>query len=190
MTTVQPDWGEVLPAPPNTTADDLLHMPDDGYRYELYAGMLVRETTSAGHGLICQRLGGVLFVYAQATGFPNPIVQNAHFDLALPGASQRIVFAPDLAIMRPGATPAWTVPPGVPLLAVEVASPSQTLAGMATKAQIYLQAGAEEVWLIDYKTRTVEVWTAQGTTTRNDSATLTSSLLPGFSVSVRYLLDG
>jgi Uma2 family endonuclease len=190
MTTIQPTWGEIIEAPPTMTADDLLNLPDDGYKYELYEGVLVREMTSPSHGAICQRLGGVLFIYAQATGFPNPIVQNALFDLTPAGTSNSIVFAPDLAIMRPTGSPTWTIPHDAPLLAVEVASPQQTLARMALKAQTYLDAGVEEVWLIDYKTRAVEVWSSQGTTTLDDTATLTSPLLPGFGASVRFLLDG
>lgn len=197
MTTIRPTWGDVFLAPPTMTADDLLRMneaADDGSKYELFEGLLVREggeMTAAGHGVICQRLGGELYVYARIAGFANCIVQNALFDFAPVGAAQRIIFAPDLAILRAGATVAWAVVPHeVPLLAVEVASASQTLAQLATKAQTYLDAGVEEVWLVDNKTRSVEVWTAQGTTTLDDGATLTSPLLPNFSVSVRFLFDG
>jgi Uma2 family endonuclease len=113
------------------------------------------------------------------------------FDLTTAGAPNRITFAPDVAILRATMPTSWTsVPHDAPLLAIEVVSPSQTLAGMATKAQVYLQAGVEEIWLLDYKTRSVEVWTAQGATTLNDTTTLTSPLLPGFSASVHFLLDG
>ena len=61
-------WGECFEVPPATTADDLLRMPDDGNRYEMYEGTLVREITSAGHGDICQRLGVELGIYARAQG--------------------------------------------------------------------------------------------------------------------------
>src|SRR5579863_9380489 len=63
MTTIMPAWGEVFEIPPSTTADDLLRLPDDGSKYELFEGKLVREMTSPGHGDICHRLSGVLFVY-------------------------------------------------------------------------------------------------------------------------------
>jgi Uma2 family endonuclease len=194
MTTIRPSWGEVFLVPPGTTADDLLRMPDDGCKYELYDGLLVREggeMTSAGHGVLCQRLGLVLGSYAQTAGFANPIAQNMLFDLTPAGVPERITFAPDLSILRATTPLSWTsVPHDAPLLAVEVVSASQTLAEMAIKAQIYLRAGVEEVWVIDYKTRGVEVWTPRGTTTLGDAATLTSPLLPSFSVSVRFLLDG
>lgn len=190
MAATQPTWGEVYLAPANITADDLLRLPDDGYRYELYEGDLVREMTSPGHGAICQRVGVVLFLYAQRTGFPNQILQNALFELTPPGAPRKTILAPDVSVMRSAASPGWTVPLEAPLLAIEVVSPSQTTTELGLKAQVYRQAGVDEVWLIDHANRLVEVWTAQGQTTLDDAATLTTSLLPGFSVAVAYLLDG
>ena len=191
MAAPQPTWGELYQVPDTTSADDLLRMPDDGYRYELYEGALVREMTSAGHGGVCQRLGGELYLYARTTGFPNPVVQNALFDLTPAGAPRRTVLAPDLAILRPGTDQPWdTVTRDVPLIAVEVVSESQTLAELALKAQFYRNAGVVEVWIVDHKTRSIEVWTAQGRTTLDDTQTLTSPLLPGFGVTVRYLLEG
>ena len=44
--------------------------------------------------------------------------------------------------------------------------------------------------MVDHRARSVEVWNAQGHATLNDTQTLTSPLLPGFALSVRYLLDG
>jgi Uma2 family endonuclease len=195
MTTIHPTWGEVFLTSPSTTGDDLLCLPDDGSKYELYDGLLVREggeMTSAGHGVLCQRLGVALGVYAQTAGFANPIAQNMLFDLTPPGgAPTRTVLAPDIAILRATTPVTWTsVPQAVPLLAVEVVAASQTLAELALKAQTFRTAGVDEVWVIDHKSRSVEVWTAQSATTLNDTQTLTSSLLPGFSVPVRFLLDG
>jgi Uma2 family endonuclease len=190
MSALRPAWGEAFEVPATTTGDDLLRLPDDGSRYELYEGVLVREMTSPAHGGICQRLGGVLFVYTQASGLPNNIVQNALFDLTLPGATSRTVLAPDLAITRNSGPLSWGVPHEAPLLAVEVVSDSQTLADLAIKAQVYRDAGVDEVWIIDAHTRSVEVWSSQGKAVLNDSQTLTTPLLPGFGVAVRFLLDG
>ena len=68
-------WGEVFGVPATTSAADLLRLPADGNKHELYEGVLVREMTAPGHGEICQRLGGELCVYAKATGLPNRIVE-------------------------------------------------------------------------------------------------------------------
>ena len=190
MSAVRPTWGEVFDAPPGTTGDDLLRLPDDGYKYELFEGMLVREVTSPEHGLICQRLSVELGIYARGTNLPNQIVQNTLFDVTPPGPPTTVVLAPDLAIRRVGAPSTWAVPQEAPLLAVEVISPSQTLAEIALKAQTYRKAGVEEVWVVDARSRSVQVWTAHGMTTLDETQSLTSPLLPGFSVAVRFLLDG
>jgi Uma2 family endonuclease len=119
--------------------------------------MLVRKMTSPDHGEVCQRLGGELYLYARTTGFPNRIVQNALFDLTPPASPTQVVFAPDLAIRRVGAPSTWAVPQETPLLAVEVVSPSQTLAEIALKAQTYRNAGVEEVWVVDARSRNAQV---------------------------------
>lgn len=186
----QPAWGEIYEVPANTTADDLLRLPDDGSKYELYEGALVREMTAPGHGDICHRLSGELYLYARATGFPNRIVQNSLFDFTQPGAVRRTVLAPDLAILRSSMPPVWNVPQVTPLLAVEVVSDSQTLAELAIKAQFYRNSGVDEVWVIDHGTRTIQVWNVQGLTTLDDTQTLTSVLLPNFSAAVSFLFDG
>jgi Uma2 family endonuclease len=137
-----------------------------------------------------QRLGGELYLYARTTGFPNRIVQNALFDLTPPVSPTRVLFAPDIAIRRTGAPSTWAVPQEAPLLVVEVISPAQTLAEIALKAQTYRNAGVEEVWVVDARSRSVQVWTAQSMTTLDETQALTSPLLPGFSVPVRFLVDG
>ncbi len=52
-------WAEIVPeAPPNMTLDDLQDWPDDdGYRYELVEGMLVRMAgTRPQAGRVTRRL--------------------------------------------------------------------------------------------------------------------------------------
>jgi hypothetical protein len=44
--------------------------------------------------------------------------------------------------------------------------------------------------VVDARSRSMQVWTAQGMATLDETQTLTSPLLPGFSVAVRFLLDG
>jgi Uma2 family endonuclease len=142
MAALVPSWGETFEMPTATSADDLLRLPDDGYKHELFEGTLVREMTSPGHGAVCHRLSVELGVYARASGFANPIVQNTLFDLSQPGRVGRTVLAPDVAILRAGAAQSWdAVPHEPPLLAVEVVSDSQTLAELALKAPTYRRAG-------------------------------------------------
>src|SRR5579875_2666115 len=148
MVARQPAWGALYQMPATITAADLLRLPDDGAKNELFEGTLVREEmTSAGHADLGQRLGVALGIYAQHTGFPNRIRQNGLIDLTPPGAQRRTVLAPDIAIMRSTTPPPWDqIPTDPPLLAVEVVSPSQTLAELSMKAQFYRNAGVDEVW--------------------------------------------
>ncbi len=188
----KPTWGDVYAAPPSITADDLLRLPDDGAKNEIFEGELVREEmTAPGHADLCHRLSGELYVYARTNGFSNRILQNSLFDLTPPGAVKRTVLAPDLAILRNSAQPAWRqVPTQPPLLAVEVVSGFQTLAELTIKAQFYRNAGVDEVWVIDHNTRVVQIWDANGVTTLQDGQTLTTALLPGFSLDVTAMFDG
>lgn len=190
MAAPQPTWGELYEVPETTSADDLLRLPDDGSTNELYEGALVRHMTSPAHGAICQRLGFELELCARTNSLPITVVQNSLFDLTPAGATRRTILAPDVAILPSGFTLPWTVPQITPLLVVEVVSESQTLAELALKAQFYRNAGVAEVWVIASHLRVIEVWSTQGRITLNDTQTLTSPLLPGFGVAVRYLLDG
>lgn len=75
----------------------------------------------------------------------------------------------------------------VPDLAVEIASPSDTLGGLLRKKDRYLAAGTKEVWLISPETREVLVY-PQGRSLRG-SDVLSTSLIPGFSITVDRLFE-
>lgn len=192
MATQRRLWGDVFEDPPAATAEDVARLNDrDDGRYELYEGTLVREATFAGHGAVCQRIGDELGLYARTAGNPNAVVQNTLIDLTPAGASARTMLAPDIAILRPTPPLPWdTAAQEPPLLAIEVVSGSQTVAELALKAQAYPSAGVDEVWLVDHRTRGVEVWTAEDRKRRDESQTLTSPLLPGFSPDLRSLFEG
>lgn len=183
---IQSTWSPQVAWP----AEILLHLPDDGRRYELVDGVLVGEMmTAPQHGGICNRVGWALTNYVYQYGSQHAVVQNTLFDLTASGAIQRTVLALDVALMRGVATPP-TIPVESPFLAVEVVSPSQTLQELRDKTQIYLAAGTDEVWIIDPATRTIEIWNSQGTMALGDQQALTSVILPGFSASVAWVLDG
>ncbi len=94
-------WAEVVPGYGPVTVDLLLTLPDDGYRYEVVEGVLVRM---AGSGLDATTIGGLLaialgsFVYARRL----PPDRNTHAILrmvvSLYTLSYRIVAV---------ATPGW-----------------------------------------------------------------------------------
>ena len=76
----------------------------------------------------------------------------------------------------------------IPTVAVEVWSAGETMASQRAKCRMFLEAGVKSCWLINPKTRTVEVFEAgvDGRVLRGD-AMVESAFLPGFSVPLSEL---
>jgi Uma2 family endonuclease len=85
--------------------------------------------------------------------------------------------------------PTEAIPGLAPNLAVEVLSESNTPGEMARKRREYFAAGVQLVWLVDPRTRTVEVFTSpeQSVLLHADHTLGGGTVLPGFTLSVREL---
>jgi Uma2 family endonuclease len=141
------------------TAEELAAMPDDGYRYELVDGELIRMSpTGFLHlqisGLLIALLGG--HVRERGLG----VVGGEGGFVFRRGPDK--VYAPDVVFVRAERLPpkeAWT---GfldiVPDLAVEVLSPSDTADHINDKVITYLETGVRLVWVVDPRRRTVTVY--------------------------------
>ena len=142
------------------TSDQLLYMPDDGFRYELIAGEL-RKVSPAGwkHGLIAGRLHGWLGHYVEEHKLGAVFEGETGFLLA---ADPDTVRAPDIAFIGRGRlsaeAPTEAFWPGAPDLAVEVISPGDTVHEVDDKVKGWLDAGTKLVWVIDPKCRSVTVY--------------------------------
>jgi Uma2 family endonuclease len=154
-------WAEIVPGYGPVTVNFLLTVPDDGYRYEVVEGVLVRmagsgdETTTIG-GLLVIALGS--FVYAHRLGIVTPSDGVYKF----PGAETGLL--PDVGFYR-AERRALIVDrkkpiPFAPDLAIEVASPDQKADDMAAKARTYLDGGTPLVWVVWPDRRQVDVWHA------------------------------
>lgn len=186
-------WAE----PVLMTADELLRLPDNGSRYELVAGRLVRMSPSGfKHGVIALALGSMIrdFVREHALG----VVAGAEtgFVLSPPGEPDTVL-APDVAFVRAGRGPELSSVEGesflrlAPDLVVEVASPSQGRAEMAAKAALWLRAGVRLVWVVLPREEVVEVF-AHGQKGRDvPFAGMLSGedVLPGFACTPADLLS-
>lgn len=174
------------------TAEDLLRVPDDGWRYELVEGRLVRMSPTGN------RHGRIVMTLLLAVG---RFVEERHLGAVFPGetgfwispeGAPDTVLAPDLAFVRAGREPD-SQEAGyarlAPDLVVEVASPSQGRAEMGAKAQRWLSAGVRLVWIVLPEVRAVEVWHAgEPTCTMTATEVLSGEdLLPGFVLPVRNL---
>jgi Uma2 family endonuclease len=73
---------------------------------------------------------------------------------------------------------------GAPLVAIEVASESQSAAHLEAKAQMYLSHGAREVWLIYPKTQHVWICRAGKPTVEQQETAIRSDVLPGVEITI------
>lgn len=137
------------------TRDEVLALPDDGKRYELLDGeLLVSPSPSLVHQRAVLALYNRLHPYVDPAGFGEVGLAPADIDL-LSGQ----YLQPDLFV---GATP--SSPRGdwsdfsIPLLVVEVLSPSTAFHDRNRKRPRYLEAGVAEYWIVDTDARLIECW--------------------------------
>lgn len=142
-----------------TTADELLHMPDDGKRRELVLGE-VREMTPAGHehGRLAMSFAVPLATYVREHDLGAVYAAETGFVLA---KNPDTVRAPDAAFVareRLAAVGKGTgYFPGAPDLAVEVISPGDTYAEVEAKVDDWLAAGCRMVVVVSPRNRTLKV---------------------------------
>jgi Uma2 family endonuclease len=162
-------------------------MPDDGYRYELVRGELVRTMPTG-------------FEHLQVTGLLITFVNNFVLanDLGVVGGEGGFVLergpdtvrAPDVVFVR-----AERVPRGeaarhfverAPDLAIEVRSPSESLRDLREKADEYLATGSRLVWIFDPLSRQVFVKTPDGLerVVTGDGVLDGGDVLPGFTLAL------
>ena len=183
-----------VPSQRPMTAEQLFSLPDDGNRYELLRGELITMSPSAlppteVAGNIFGRLWNFLRRHRHLgrCGFAD-----AGFRLE---SDPDTVRAPDIWFLRadrvpPGGPPRGGYWPGTPDLAVEVLSPSDRFTAVLRKAQDYLAAGTELVWVVDPEGRSAAIFRpGQAPTLIGESGILDGGdLLPGFSVRLRDVL--
>jgi Uma2 family endonuclease len=141
------------------TADDLLHMPDDGFRYELINGEL-HQMAPAGfeHGSVTMSVGGSLHQYVRTHRMGTVTTAETGFRLA---SDPDTVRAPDTAFIKRERVEAagdvkgyW---PGAPDLVVEVISPNDLYTEVEEKVADWLQAGTRMVIVVNPRRRSVKV---------------------------------
>jgi Uma2 family endonuclease len=173
------------------TADELLLLPDDGYRHELVNGELRTMTPSGSlHGVISARLARIVAPFVDERGLGIVFGAEAGFKIA---SDPDTVRAPDLAFVRRDRIPESGIPisfwPGAPDLAAEVISPGDTYEEVDAKVAAWLRAGTQMVWVVNPRRRTVAVHTGSGSVEiRSEGDELSGEpVLPGFSCAAAAL---
>ena len=175
------------------TADDLLCMPDDGYRYELWGGYLIKMPPAGyTHGVSAMRIGARLALHVDRYGLGQVSTAETGFRLA---SDPDTVRAPDAAFVVQARIDAagevqgyWT---GAPDLAVEVVSPNDAYTEVESKALQWLDAGARAVVVVDPRRQSVTVYRS-----RSDIVILTGEevlevqdVVPGWTLPLRELFE-
>lgn len=173
------------------TADELLRLPDDGFRYELVEGELRRMTPTGGeHGEIAGNVAYFLKDHARANDLGRVYAAETGFKLS---SDPDTVRAPDAAFVRKeradsmGKVPGYV--PGAPDLAVEVVSPGDTYGEVEEKVLEWLDAGSRMVIVLNPRRRTATIYRSRdeiqllGEGDEIDGA----DVVPGWKVPVREL---
>ena len=139
------------------TADELLAMRDDGFRYELVRGELRKMPfASRLHGIYAMSIGTSLGLHVKANRLGETYAAGTGFELA-----SDHVRAPDAAFVRAERADAAQDSdgffPGPPDLAVEVISPDDLYMDVEEKIADWLDAGAIAVAVANPSGRTVEI---------------------------------
>lgn len=177
------------------TADEFLALPPDEYRFaQLIDGEIVVTEALLRHQRITVFIARRLMEWTEAD--PGRGEAGIPVDVVL---DERNVFAPDVWWVSEEHRLGRDAPRfyGPPDLAVEVRSPSTWRYDTGAKKETYERLGLPELWLVDSKTEVVAVHrrSSSGVETFDETLelghgeTLTSSLLPGFSLSIDALFD-
>src|SRR5712692_2649663 len=153
---VQPFPPPPAPAPGPWTAADVARFPDDGYRYEIWHGELVRMAPAGGrHGECEANLVAALRQQTRTLGR----VYTGDTGFVLREDPDELV-SPDVAFVRHDRLPPLAERISylrvVPDLVVEILSPNDAEADVRAKLKTYLDVGVPLIWIVDPRQQTVE----------------------------------
>jgi Uma2 family endonuclease len=170
------------------TADELMELPDDGFRYELVNGELEKmPPPGLPHGRIALRLCVYVGQFILDHGLGEAVATDTGFKLT---SNPDTVLAPDFAFItnerfRDGSETEgyW---PGPPDLAVEVLSPNDRPGKVNKKISRWLSFGTRQVWIVDPKHSTITVYRSLADTAVFSGSDFLEAqdLLPGFRISL------
>jgi Uma2 family endonuclease len=181
------------------TTEELLALPDDGVERWLIRGQLREKrqgvpmtVRNRWHSRIMIRVGKFLDNWLDQQPEPRGAVLGGEAGVRLRRNPDTTVgvdvvyVSAEVAARQPDDT---TLIDGVPVLAVEILSPSDTLDEVNEKIDGYLSAGVALVWVIDPHHRTVEIFRpgAEPELVNVRQELSGDPMLPGFRVPVAQL---
>ncbi len=139
------------------TREEVLALPDDGNRHELIDGeLLVTPAPRGRHQRAVIKLALLLQPYVDEHHLGSLMFLPGDLDLQ----SGQVV-QPDLFVgaLLDGREPVEWEEYGIPILAVEVLSPSTAENDRVKKRRLYRRVGIPVYWILDIDARLVEEWT-------------------------------
>ena len=180
-----------MPVDTRLTYDDYCLLPNNGKRYEIVDGELfVTPSPRRAHQNVVTQLSYHLveFVRRERRGK----VYVAPFDVVF---SLHDVVEPDILYVSKERASVVTEKnvQGAPDLVVEVLSETTAEIDRTTKLKLYARHGVQEYWLIDPEACSAEIYRRETrgferVASLESSDSLTTPLLPGFSVPLRELV--
>lgn len=172
------------------TADELLRMPDDDYRYELVKGRLIRmPPPKYEHGRIVAAIAALLHAHVKARALGDVLGESGYKLESDPDT----VRAPDISFVRRERTirGARAYFDGGPDLVVEVLSPDDRPPEVSEKIHEYLTHGVLGVLVIDPGRKTVAVHRPSGPpqTLREADMLDVSDIVADFTCRVREIFE-
>lgn len=168
------------------TADELYAMGDIGRCELIYGELVMMSPAGPQHGAVAARIGRILGEFVDDHDLGITFAAETGFIIEHPD----LVRAPDASFVRKervaAGLPARGYFDGVPDLAVEVVSPTESKRDVAEKVNMWLAAGTTSCWVADPDSRTVTIHrTAQPPVTLSGDDVLAGEpTLPGFSVKI------
>ncbi len=168
---------------------------NDHLRFELFDGEIIEMSGPGGvHGRIAIRLGRYLDIFAEESELGIVTAETGYH----PSADRYNLLLPDVAFISfdraPDPFPDKLVP-AMPELAVEIKSPSNTMAELREKAQRYFRLGSKLVWIILPDAQSVEVCRMhevgemESEVIGPDASLSGEDVLPGFTLDVRRIFE-
>jgi Uma2 family endonuclease len=174
------------------TAADLESLPDDSYRHELVAGVIVAEPLPTHrHDRARWRLERLLRAHVEA-GRLGEVFGEAGYLLARDPDTVR---GPDLSFVSRERLSSFDDArffPGAPDLAVEILSPSNRPGEVHAKVADYLAAGARVVWVVDPKRKLVTTYRELLAPQRLESTEILEGgdVIPGLTIPLHSIFEG
>jgi Uma2 family endonuclease len=171
------------------TLEQFAGLPADGARHEMDAGVLITLPPAKS---LHSRVARSVFIAIQEC------LDRSDVREAFPEAGYMLsedpltIRQPDVSVIskeRIAATEAESYFQGAPDLAVEIVSPSDSAQDLEAKVRQYLQAGAQQVWVLYPKTKNIHVFSGtRSLLILDENQTLEGGeFLPGFSIKVSDL---